>query len=106
VLALLTSATLSGPSWRYQLPQLALLPPAAALAVDGWRRTGARPPTRRALAPPHAVTLAAAVGAVVGLAAVASGWATPSTAVEAGAAAFALAALLCLRARRRLPEGG
>jgi hypothetical protein len=134
VVPLLTGAAFSGFSWRYQLPQIMLLPVAGALAVRSLRspRDSARPP----LDPPvrvldllvhraapalvrgddvdHEVTtslhllVAATAGALVGLVtasgAAISGWADPATAIVAGIAVAVLVASMLVISERRSRE--
>jgi hypothetical protein len=122
--SLLTTAALSGFSWRYQLPQLALLGPAAALAVTalcrrgGWALPAAdstalrrlcavllhRPASDaavRSTEPVVAVATAVIIGAGVAAAAVGSGWALPRTAAVFGIVAALVSALLLLASRWR-----
>jgi hypothetical protein len=122
--SLLTTAALSGFSWRYQLPQLALLGPAAALAVTALCRRGryalpaadstllrrlsaalrrrpASDPAVRRAEPFVAVVAAVLVGAGVAAAAVGSGWAEPRTAAVFGIVAAVVSAVLLLGSRWR-----
>ena len=99
---LLTAVALNGFSWRYQLPQIPLLPMAGALAAAALIRGSA--PGRRPGPLPRirlVLVLLAAVGAgcVTGLAAVLSGWASTTTASLAGAAVAVVVAVLLLVSR-------
>jgi hypothetical protein len=134
LVVLLTGAAVSGPSWRYQLPQLTLLPMAGALAVAALARgrAGGRPepapPLRLldragstvsnrvpALRPLHesgllAVLLAVVGGLVVALVAgvlgAGSGWFRADTAAGLGAVAGILTAIALLVARRHAAAAG
>jgi hypothetical protein len=123
---LATTAALSGFSWRYQLPQLGLLGPAAALGVTAmarrprfplpdpgatvlcrtasvvFRRTRTRlsvPSTERLIA----VSLAVLAGAAIGLTSIVSGWAALPTATVLAAIAALVTATLLLASRWRGP---
>jgi hypothetical protein len=121
---MLTTAALSGFSWRYQLPQLALLGPAAALAITalagrsqgkvvGAEQTALRRLTR-SVAPRRSsasglheaeswvgVATATLVGVFFGAAALASGWAAIRTAGVLGLAVAAVTAVLLFASRWR-----
>ena len=106
---LMTAVAVNGFSWRYQLPQVALLPMAGALgtaalvrgAAPG-RRPGPLPRIRLVVL----VLVAAATGGVVWLAAARSGWATTATAATGGAVVAVLVALLLLVSRERSGRDG
>ena len=124
---LLTTAALSGFSWRYQLPQLALLAPSGALGLSALlrrprfalpdaesttlRRLTALVVRRRqsddaarAAEPWVAVAAAVLAGVTVGAAALASGWTGMETAGVLAVIASLVSAVLLLAARwRRLP---
>lgn len=128
-LTLLTGAALSGPSWRYQLPQLPLLPLAGALALAALVRGPApgRPPPppplrplarvsaaladrdprlgrldRRGVLPVLAALVAGAVAAlVVAVGAVGSGWAAPGLAALLGLGAGLVVVAVLLVSHRR-----
>lgn len=133
VLPLLTAAALSGFSWRYQLPQVALLPMAGALGLRavllGRHRDAPQPapplrvldrsaafvarlasPSSTGRRVPRAVgggtlqwllgiVYGAVVGCAVGLAAVASGWASRSVAAATGLVVGAFVSVVLLVAR-------
>jgi hypothetical protein len=98
----LTAVALNGFSWRYQLPQIPLLPMAGALAAAALIR-GAAPGRRPGPLPRIRIVVvllvAGGAGCVTGLAAVFSGWATATTASVAGAAVAVVAAVLLLVSR-------
>ena len=101
---LVTAAALTGFSWRYQLPQLPLLPMAGALGLAGLIRGAApgRVPGPLPRIPTVAVALVAVVaGAAAGAAADVSGWASSGTASAAGALVAIVVAVLLLVSRRR-----
>jgi hypothetical protein len=128
-LTLLTGAALSGPSWRYQLPQLPLIPLAAALAIAALVRgaapgradplpplrplarvsawLGSREPRLRRLDERGVLPLLVAVAAglvsavVVAVGAVGSGWFLPRLAGAIGlVAGLVVVALLVVSHRR------
>lgn len=119
---LLTAAALSGFSWRYQLPQLALLGPAGALGLTALlRRPQCALPqptalrrlttalllnrgsaaTVRSAEPWVGIATAAVCGAVIGALAFALHWAAPVTAAMLAVAAAAVIAVLLLASRWR-----
>lgn len=125
ITSVVTSAALAGFSWRYQLPQLGLLGPAAALGLTASIRRSiptpdAEPTTLRRLTatvlrrrqpddalrqaePWVGIATAGLAGMCVGAAAAASGWAAPATAgVLALVAAAATAVLLFTSRWRRM----
>ena len=119
LLPLLTSAALSGFSWRYQLPQIPLLPMAGALGlaalVRGRREGGPEPaPPLRVLdrwagrSTRLSVLLAASTGAIAAvlfvLMGVASGWFAPLSAVVAGVVLGILLSVTLLLARAHAPS--
>jgi hypothetical protein len=116
LLTMATGAALSGFSWRYQLPQIPLLPVAGALALTALIRG----PAPSAPTPPAALRLLERVapgrgwlqllvallvgalsGGAIGSAAVASGWAAPRTALVLGAAVLVGVTVVLLGARLR-----
>ena len=120
VVPLATGAAVAGFSWRYQLPQLPLLPLAGALGIAALVR--GRAPGREPPGPPLRVldTLAARIravparvagvvgivaGALTGLAATLSGWAAPGTATGAGAVVGLLVVVLLMVSRVRARAG-
>jgi hypothetical protein len=123
---LATTAALSGFSWRYQLPQLGLLGPAAALGVTAMvRRPRFCPPdpgatmlrrtttavlrrtrARRSIPatePLIALALSILAGACLGLASVVAGWATLATGAVLAAITALVTATLLLASRWRGP---
>jgi hypothetical protein len=126
---LATTAALSGFSWRYQLPQLGLLGPAAALGVTAMirrprfclpalgatmlgRTTAAvmrRTFTNRSIHTTERLTAAALAilaGAGIALASIVSGWATLPTGADLGAITALVTATLLLASRWRGPAAG
>ncbi|MGZ4427101.1 MAG: phospholipid carrier-dependent glycosyltransferase [Nocardioidaceae bacterium] len=113
VLPLLTAAALSGFAWRYQLPQIPLLPVAGALALSALLRGRGpgqpepgppvrfleRATDRRSLQVAIAVVTGAVVAVLSGLLAVASGWFAPGSAAVIGAALGVLTLVMLLVAR-------
>jgi hypothetical protein len=97
---LLMTAVLAGASWRYQLPQLSLIPPAAALAFAAFRTSGPAPRTRRLLAPRWVAPAAVGAAVLVWAALMGSGWVRPVNAAVVGVGAGVVAAGCLLRARR------
>lgn len=99
---LVTAVAVNGFSWRYQLPQIPLLPMAGALGAAALVRgaaRGRRPgPLPRI---PLLVVLGVAVvtGCLAGLAAVLSGWAASSTAAAGGALVGVVMAVMLLVSR-------
>jgi hypothetical protein len=126
---LLTTAALSGFSWRYQLPQLGLLGPAAALGATAMirrpryclpesestvlsRTTAAvlrRTRTDRSIRSTERLTAAALsilAGACIGLASVITGWATLRSGALLAAISALVTAMLLLASRWRGPAAG
>ncbi len=105
---LVTGAAVAGFSWRYQLPQVPLLPVAGALAVAALARGRApgregadRPRAAAAAQPAMAVLAGVACGSASGAAAAWSGWAAAVPAGYGGAVVGALVTGMLLVARAR-----
>jgi uncharacterized membrane protein len=114
MITLLTSAALSGFSWRYQLPQVAMIPVAGALGLSAMIRGRT---TQEQLAPPLrllervaktggmqvvvAVVAGVLLGGLSGVVTLASGWVSAPTALLGGTAValFVVATLLVARSR-------
>ncbi|MBV9291275.1 MAG: hypothetical protein JO222_02410 [Frankiales bacterium] len=103
---LVSAAAVAGASWRYELPQLVLIPPAAALGIRALFRGGPPPESVvPVLAPARAVVAAVVAGVVSAGVLLASGWAGPAVAVVIGLVVSAAAGAGLLRARRPAPVG-
>lgn len=114
MITLLTSAALSGFSWRYQLPQVAMIPVAGALGLSAMVRGRT---THEQLAPPLrlldrvaktagmrvvvAVVAGLLLGGLSGVVALASGWVSAPTALLGGTAVALVVVATLLVAHRR-----
>lgn len=100
----LTAIAVNGFSWRYQLPEIPLLPMAGALATAALVRgaaPGRRPDPLPRIRLAVVLLVAVALGGAAGAAAAWSGWASTRTAVVGGAVAAVVVAVVLLVSSER-----